>query len=133
VVVVGAVVDPIGKTPLVAEFVAASYGTPGLLRLRLATLLVAQLFDFGTFTVMVARHGAAAEVNPLVAQGLVVYGVPLLALVKAALVVFLGSIVVILGRTGPRRSLAPRLGTGVALLAVGAGLLGGLSNVLVFV
>jgi hypothetical protein len=133
VVAVGAVVDPSGKLPLVAELVSASDATPGLLRLRLATLLVAQLFDFGTFTVMVARNGAIAEANPLVAQGLVVYGVPLLALVKAALVILVGSIIVILGRPGPGRSLAPRLGTGVALLAVGAGLLGGLSNVLVFV
>jgi hypothetical protein len=133
VVAVSAVVDPIGRTSLTAELVTAADATPGLLRLRLATLLVAQLFDFGTFTVMVARHGAVAEANPLVAQGLIVYGVPLLALVKAALVVLLGSIVVILGRPDPRRSLAPLLGTGVALLAVGAGLLGGLSNVLVFI
>jgi hypothetical protein len=133
VVAVGAVFDPVGKTRMATELVRASEAAPGLLRIRLATLLVAQLFDFGTFTVMVARHGAIAEANPLVAQGLLAYGVPLLALGKAALVILIGSIVVILGRPGPHRSLAPRLGTGVALLAVGAGLLGGLSNVLVFV
>jgi hypothetical protein len=133
VVAVGAVVDPGNETSRAAELVAASDYTPGVLRLRLATLFVAQLFDFGTFTVMVARHGAIAEANPLVAQGLVAYGVPLLAIVKAALVILLGSIVVILGRPDARRSLARRLGTGVALLAVGAGLVGGLSNVLVFV
>ena len=56
-----------------------------MLRRRLATLLVAQLFDSGAFTVMAPpwRH---AEAVPLVAQGLGAYGVPLLALVKAALV-----------------------------------------------
>ena len=107
-------------------------GTPvGLLRLRLATLLAAQLFDYGTFTVMVARHGAIAEANPLVAQGLVAYGLPLLAVAKGALVLLLGSIVVILATPGRRRPVATRLGTSVALLAVAAGLLGGISNVLV--
>jgi hypothetical protein len=110
---------------------AAGLG-PGMLRIRLATLLTAQLFDFGTFAVMIARHGVMAEMNPLVAQGLAAYGLPLLAVAKAALVLLLGSIVVILGRPGPRRRRGMRLATSVALLAVAGGLVGGVSNVLVF-
>jgi hypothetical protein len=105
---------------------------PALLRVRLATLLAAQLFDFGTFTVMVARHGAGTEVNPLVAHGLVDYGLPLLGVAKAALVLLLASIVVILGRPGPATRGSAGLATVVALLGVAAGLIGGISNVLVF-
>jgi hypothetical protein len=112
--------------------VAASRVSPAVLRLRLAALLAAQLFDFGTFTVMIARHGVGAEMNPLVANGFVDYGLPLLAVTKAALVLLLASIVVILGRPG-RRRLEPRLATGVALLAVAGGLIGGFSNALVYV
>jgi hypothetical protein len=129
---VGGIVDASGGAS--ARIRAVATGTaPGLLRLRLATLLVAQLFDFGTFTVMVARHGSMTELNPLVAQGLLAYGLPLLAVAKAALVVLLGSIVVILGRSGPHRPLATRLATVLALLAVAGGLVGGVSNALVFV
>jgi hypothetical protein len=95
-------------------------------------MLTAQLFDFGTFTVMVARHGAMAEMNPLVAHGFADYGLPLLAFAKAALVLLLASIVVILGRPAQGRRSAARLATTVALLAVAAGLIGGFSNVLVF-
>lgn len=130
----GRLVDPIAGASIRTDTQAMAARTASsLLRLRLATLLVAQLFDFGTFTVMIARHGAIAEANPLIAQGLVAYGLPLLALAKAALVLLLGSIVVILGSPGPRRPAATRLATAVAVLAVAGGLLGGFSNVLVFV
>jgi hypothetical protein len=103
----------------------------GLLRLQLTTLLVAQLFDYATFTVMIARHGPMAEANPLIAQGLAMYGLPLLALAKAALVLLLGSIVVILANPAPRRPTRTRMATILALLAVGGGLVGGISNGLV--
>jgi hypothetical protein len=133
VVAVGVVAEPIDSPSALAGHEQAASGVaPALLRVRLATLLAAQLFDFGTFTVMIARHGAAAEVNPLVASGLVDYGLPLLAVAKAALVLLLASIVVILGRPDPASRAGARLATAVALLAVAAGLVGGLSNTLVF-
>ena len=130
----GAVVEPSSRAPIRADRYRTATGTAHrLVWLRVATLLAAQLFDYGTFTVMVARHGAIAEVNPLVAQGLVAYGLPLLALTKAALVLLLASIVVILERPGPHPLIAARLATLVAMVAVASGLFGGISNVLVFV
>src|SRR4029453_6124440 len=129
----GGVGEPTDRTPAVAGNAAAVAGiAPAFLRVRLATMLTAQLFDFGTFTVMVARHGALAEMNPLVAHGFADYGLPLLAFAKAALVLLLASIVVILGRPAQGRRSGARLATTVALLAVAAGLIGGFSNVLVF-
>jgi hypothetical protein len=129
----GAVVDHVVASIRAGIDPPATGTAHALLWLRIATLLAAQLFDYGTFTVMIARHGAMAEANPLVAQGLVAYGLPMLALVKAALVLLLGSIVIILGRPTPLPSIASRIATIVALLAVASGLLGGVSNVLVFV
>jgi hypothetical protein len=102
-----------------------------VLRFRLAALLAAQLFDFGTFTIMIGQHGIAAEANPLVAQGFMSFGLPILAAGKAAQILLVGSILVILGRvvvTGPSTR---RIATSVALLAVAGGLIGGVSNVLV--
>jgi hypothetical protein len=101
-----------------------------ILRFRLAALLAAQLFDFGTFTLMVGRHGIVAEMNPLVAQGFVAFGLPILVLVKLALVLLLGSIVVLVGRDGPARRSIPGLAASITILGVIAGLVGGISNVL---
>jgi hypothetical protein len=102
-----------------------------VLRLRLAALLAAQLFDFATFTVMIGRHGIEAEANPLVAQGFVAFGLPLVAASKGALVVLVGSILVILGRVWSSGLATKRIATLVALLAVAGGMIGGVSNVLV--
>jgi hypothetical protein len=102
-----------------------------ILRFRIATLLAAQLFDFGTFTVMVARHGIEAETNPLVAHGFMAFGLPILAAGKAAQVVLVGSILVILGRVLATQPGIRRIATSVALLAVAGGMVGGVSNVLV--
>lgn len=101
-----------------------------ILRFRLATLLAAQLFDFGTFTLMVDRHGIVAEMNPLVAQGFEAFGLPILALSKIALIVLLGSIVILLARDMPSRRPIPGLAASITLLAVIGGLIGGISNVL---
>jgi hypothetical protein len=102
-----------------------------IVRLRLATILAAQLFDFGTFTMMVARHGIAGEANPIVAQGFVAFGLPIVVLGKIALVVLCGSLqVVLLQGIGTGRT-TWRLATLVALLAVAAGLAGGISNLAV--
>lgn len=97
-------------------------------RIHLATLFVAQLFDYGTFTMMVGRHGIVAEMNPVVAQGFLVFGLPFLAFAKAALVLLVGSIVVVIGRRTSDRGSLPILATAVTVLAVIAGLAGGISN-----
>jgi hypothetical protein len=102
-----------------------------ILRFRLAALLAAQLFDFGTFTVMIARHGIEAEANPLIAQGFMAFGWPLVAVAKGALVVLVGSILVILGRAWAAAPATRRVATSVALVAVASGLLGGISNAIV--
>ena len=101
-----------------------------ILRLRLAAVLAAQLFDYATFTLMVERQGIRAEVNPIVAHGFLAYGLPMVAVAKLALVVLLGSVIVVLGQERPGRTTAPRLAAMVTVLAVAGGLIGGISNVL---
>ena len=66
--------------------------------IRLLTLAVAQLLDFGTFVPMVRWDGSRAEANPFVAAMLVDYGLPLVAVAKIALVVIVSAVVVILDR-----------------------------------
>lgn len=101
-----------------------------VLRFRLAALLAAQLFDFGTFTLMIGKHGIAAEVNPIVAQGFAVFGMPVLVVAKIALVVLLASIVVLLTRDQPSRRAIPGLAAFITIMAVLGGMIGGISNVL---
>jgi len=121
-----------GRGPVVAAALIPSLVRPSgaILRFRLAALLAAQLFDFGTFTLMVSRHGIAAEMNPLVAHGFDAYGLPILVVVKFALVILLGSIVVLLARDGPARQSVRGLAASITILAVVGGLVGGISNVL---
>jgi hypothetical protein len=102
-----------------------------IVRLRLATILAAQLFDFGTFTIMIARHGIAGEANPIVAQGFVAFGLPIVVIGKVALIVLCGSLQVVLLRSVGSGRASWRLATLVALLAVAAGLAGGISNLAV--
>ena len=121
-----------GRGPIVAAAMIPTLVRPSgaILRFRLAALLAAQLFDFGTFTLMVERHGIVAEMNPLVAQGFVAFGLPILVVVKLALVVLLGSIVVLLAREGPSRQTVRGLAASITILAVIGGMVGGISNVL---
>ena len=121
-----------GRGPLVGAAAIPVLEKPkaAILRFRIAALLAAQLFDFGTFTLMIGRHGIVAEVNPIVAQGFDSYGMPILALSKVALIVLLGSIIVLLARDVPSRRPIPGLAATITLLAVIAGLVGGISNVL---
>ena len=109
---------------------ALAAAPPLLLAARVTSLIAAQLFDFGTFTVMVGRHGIAAEANPLVANGFAVFGMPILVLMKVALIVLLASIVVILARERRHHRSMPDIAAFVTLLAVVGGLIGGISNVL---
>lgn len=122
---------PIVAAGLVPAMVPAMVRPSGaILRFRLAALLAAQLFDFGTFTLMVSRHGIVAEMNPIVAQGFDTFGMPILVGVKFALVVLLGSIVVVVGRNGHARRSIPGLAASITILAVIGGMVGGISNVL---
>lgn len=76
---------------------------------------------------MVDRHGIVAEANPLVAQGFADWGMVLVVLAKLALVLLVGSIVVLLaGRPTRRASLGPA--AVVTVVAVVAGFTGGVSN-----
>lgn len=96
-----------------------------MVRFRLAAVFAAQFFDLGTFTQMVGRDGIAAELNPIVARGFDAFGYPLVIVAKLALVVLIGSIVVVLA-TGPRPR--PILASLVTVVAVAAGFVGGISN-----
>jgi hypothetical protein len=111
----GAHVAPVSPHPLVVPF-------------RVAAVLAAQLFDFATFTIMVGRHGIAAELNPLVAHGFVGFGMPMVALMKVVLVLLLGSTIVVLDRPGRVDRRLPWIAPVIAVLAVVAGLIGGISN-----
>ena len=97
---------------------------------RLAALLAAQLFDFGTFTLMVGAARNRGRDQPARRPGFRRYGMPILVLVKLALVILLGSIVVLLARNGPARRSIPGLAASITILAVIGGLVGGISNVL---
>ncbi len=94
--------------------------------LPLLTAVAAQLFDLGTFLVMVGRFGAEAEANPLVAALFSGYGTPVVALAKLSTLL----LVVALAVSTARRSRRVRFVAGGLPLAVAivAGLLGGLSN-----
>jgi hypothetical protein len=105
-----------------------SSSTRSVLRLHLVSLVAAQLFDYGTFTLMVGRYGIVAELNPVVAHGFVAFGLPFLAVAKAVLVVLVGSIVVVIGRRATDPRSLPALATAITVLAVLAGLAGGISN-----
>jgi hypothetical protein len=104
-----------------------------ILQLRLATMFAAQFFDFGTFTVMVGQHGITSEMNPIVAQGFIVFGLPLVAVTKVALVVLVAAVVVLLDRSDQPGRRRLKLSALVTIVAVAAGLTGGISNVLQFI
>jgi hypothetical protein len=103
---------------------------PLILPFRLASVLAAQLFDLGTFTLMVGRHGIISERNPLIAQGFAGFGMPMVALMKLALVVLLASIIIVLDRDQPVRPSLRVLAALITVLAVVGGLVGGISNVM---
>jgi hypothetical protein len=101
-----------------------------VLPFRVLSVLAAQLFDFATFTIMVGRHGIAAEMNPLVAAGFEVFGIPILVAMKTALFVLISAIVVILNRDAARQRTGLAWAALISVLAVAGGLLGGISNAL---
>jgi hypothetical protein len=98
-----------------------------VVRFRLAALFAAQFFDLGTFSLMVGRHGVTAEVNPIVAQGFADWGMLLVVVAKLALIVLVGSIVVLLAEH-PRRRSSLAIAAVLTVGAVVAGFAGGVSN-----
>ena len=95
--------------------------------LRLATLALAQAIDLATFSMMVARHGAAAEANPLVSDLFATLGMPAVIIAKAALVLLIGALCLAAGARGGRGVWALVGGVPLAL-AIAAGLIGGITN-----
>ena len=95
----------------------------------LVTMAVAQFFDFGTFVVMVQLHGPGAEANPLVGGILENLGIPAAAVAKAALVVLVGCVAILLAQW-THSALHRRLTGAVVGLAIVAGLVGGSTNAL---
>ncbi|MFL5720176.1 MAG: hypothetical protein ACJ778_06825 [Chloroflexota bacterium] len=101
---------------------AASFGF-----LRLATLFLAQALDLATFSVMVTRHGAGAEANPLVSDLFDTYGMPAVAFAKLALIVMIGALCIAASSRGSRGIWSMVGGLPLAL-AIAAGLIGGITN-----
>jgi len=95
--------------------------------LRLATLVAAQFFDLGTFMTMIAWRGHASEANPVVVGLLGSLGLPALVLVKVALVVLVGSLVVAGLARGGRGAWAVVARLPLAM-AITVGMIGGITN-----
>ncbi len=99
--------------------------------LRLATLFLAQALDLATFSVMVARHGAAAEANPIVDHLFDSFGMSAVVVAKLALVLLIGSLCVAASSRGSRGVWSVIGGLPLAL-AIAAGLIGGITNTATF-
>lgn len=95
--------------------------------LRLATLFLAQAVDLATFSAMVARHGAAAEANPIVSDLYVSYGMSAVIIAKLALVILVGALSVA-AFSQDRRGVWSVVGGLPLALAIAAGLIGGITN-----
>ncbi len=91
--------------------------------LPVAALAIAQLFDLATFAVMFARHGAAAELNPIVAFLARDYGLLILAFTKLSLIVLVAAIFTLIVAH------RPKLAGFVMVFGTIAGLVGGFSNI----
>ncbi len=89
----------------------------------LAVLLLAHVFDWASFLVMIARHGLGAEANPIVVTLVEETGVPGVTLVKLATVVFAAGLAVWIA---PKRR---RVAMVLLSFGVVAGLVGGISNI----
>jgi hypothetical protein len=95
--------------------------------LRLATLALAQALDLATFGVMVGRHGASAEANPIVNDLFGALGMPAVIIVKLILVLLVGALSVAAMSQGGRGTWAIVGGLPIAL-AITAGIIGGITN-----
>jgi hypothetical protein len=95
------------------------------LPVALAVLLLAQLFDWASFLVLIARHGLGAEANPIVVTLVEETGLSGVTLAKVATVTFVASLAVLIARRRPRIAIL------LVILSAVAGLVGGLSNIAV--
>jgi hypothetical protein len=120
--------ESIGIVSLVAIAVGRA-ATVGFL--RFTTLCLAQAFDLATFTVMVARHGSAAEANPLVHDLFDAFGMPAVILAKLALVVLIGALCLAASSRNNRGVWSVVGGLPLAL-AIAGGLIGGITNAATF-
>ena len=73
---------------------------------------------------MVNRHGMGAEANPIVVMLAQVAGLPGLTIAKVVTVAFAAGLMILIA---PHRK---RLAMGLLVFGVGAGMVGGISNVL---
>ena len=87
--------------------------------LGIGLLIAAHIADYGTFVVMVARHGLGAELNPVVATIHADWGLALLTVAKFSTVLLVAAVFLLVGRTRPRLA-AGVLGFGVFIGALGA-------------
>ena len=92
----------------------------------LAVLLLAHIFDWASFLVMIARHGLGAEANPIVVTLVEETGVPGVTLAKLATVALAAGLAVLIAPKRRRMAML-LLGFGVV-----AGLVGGISNIATF-
>ena len=89
----------------------------------LAVLLLAHIFDWASFLIMIARHGLGAEANPIVVTLVEETGVPGVTLAKLATVAFAAGLAVLIA---PKRR---RMAMVLLSFGVAAGLVGGLANI----
>lgn len=89
----------------------------------LGVLVLAQLFDWASFLVMIARHGLGAEANPIVVTIVEEAGVPGVTLAKVATVAFAALLAVLIA---PQRR---RMAMVLLTFGVAAGMVGGISNI----
>jgi hypothetical protein len=95
--------------------------------LRLSTLFLAQALDLATFELMVVRHGATAEANPIVGDLFDSFGMSAVVVAKLALVLLVGALWVASSSRGGRGLWAMIGGLPLAL-AIAGGLIGGITN-----
>lgn len=93
------------------------------LTISLVALALAHLFDYTSFLLMVERHGLAAEANPIVVAIARQAGLVGLTLAKVVTVAFASLLMVLIA---PRRKW---VATGLLVVGIGAGLVGGITNV----
>ena len=91
--------------------------------ISLVVLALAHLFDYTSFLVMVDRHGLGAELNPVVVRLAEETGLIGLTLAKVLTIGFAAALMVLIA---PRRR---RLAMGLLMFGIGAGMVGGISNV----
>ena len=112
--------DPMEFDRIMERRRLANIALAGLLAIALG-----QFADLVTFVRMVTAGGIGAEANPVVIHLAGSVGVPMLLLIKVALVLFAALVFEVLARLH-----ASRLAASVVTVATLAGLFGALSNVL---